>query len=132
MCTHLLVGEDEEDGVAQFVFCKHAHELLSRLADSLAIVAVDDEDQAWKKHAVRYRTNSERFSSSRTLCVLEVVPPQGSDFILAADIPYCETDVFVFYRLHIETFKRSIRLIDSGKHFYDLKMPRTNQLLEWL
>ena len=42
---YLLVGEDEEDGVAQFVFSKHAHEFLARFADSLTIVAIDDEDQ---------------------------------------------------------------------------------------
>lgn len=39
------------------------------------------------------------------LCILEVMPPQWSDFVLTADIPYGETDVFVFYSLHIKTWK---------------------------
>lgn len=37
------------------------------------------------------------------LCVLEVVPPQRSDLVLATHIPYSETNVFIFYRLDVET-----------------------------
>ena len=39
-----------------------------------------------------------------TLCVLEIMSPQRSDFVLAADIPDCEADVFIFYCLHVETY----------------------------
>ena len=49
---------------------------------SLAVVAVDDEDEA--------------------LSVLEVVAPQRSDLVLAADIPHREADVLVLDRLHVE------------------------------
>lgn len=37
-----------------------------------------------------------------TLCVLEVVPPKGTDLVLAAHVPHSEADVFVFHRLHVE------------------------------
>ena len=49
--SHLFVGEGEEDGVSQFVFGEHAHQLFASLADSLTIVAVDDEDQTWASKA---------------------------------------------------------------------------------
>lgn len=38
-----------------------------------------------------------------TLCVLEVVAPEGSDLVLTAHVPHCEADVLVFYCFHIET-----------------------------
>lgn len=38
------------------------------------------------------------------LCVLEIMPPKRSDLVLATHIPNRETDIFVFYSLHIETF----------------------------
>ena len=37
------------------------------------------------------------------LCVLEIVSPEGSDFVLATHIPNSEADVLVFHCLHIET-----------------------------
>lgn len=37
------------------------------------------------------------------LCVLEVMSPEGSDLVLATHVPYSETDIFIFYCLHIET-----------------------------
>ena len=61
----------------------HFLELLLGLDDALPVVAVHDEDES--------------------LGVLEVVPPQGADLVLTAHIPHSEADVFVFYRLHIET-----------------------------
>ena len=42
----LLVGEDEEEGVAQLVLVQHTVQLLTRLGHTLAIVRVDDEDDA--------------------------------------------------------------------------------------
>lgn len=66
----LLVGEDQEVGVPELVLVQHALQLLTGLDDTIAIVAVDDEDD--------------------TLCVLEVVPPQRSDLVLTTDIPHGE------------------------------------------
>lgn len=38
-----------------------------------------------------------------TLGVLEVVPPQGTDLVLAAHVPHGEADVLVLHRLNVET-----------------------------
>lgn len=47
------------------------------------------------------------------LCVLKVMPPQGTDFVLAANVPYSKTDVLVLHRLHIKTCqKRTIKLFN--------------------
>lgn len=43
----LLVGEDEEDGIAELVLGQHAGKLFPSLADPLAVIAVDHEDEAW-------------------------------------------------------------------------------------
>lgn len=40
---------------------------------------------------------------SQTLSVLEVVPPKWSDFVLATNIPNCETDILILYSLYIKT-----------------------------
>lgn len=39
-----------------------------------------------------------------TLGVLEVVPPQGTDLVLATYVPHGEADVLVLHGLHIETW----------------------------
>ena len=44
--SHLLVREDEEDGVPEFVLVQHPIQLFLGLADSFPIVAVHDEDQS--------------------------------------------------------------------------------------
>jgi DhnA family fructose-bisphosphate aldolase class Ia len=51
----LLVGEDKKKSVPQLVLVQHTLELLTCLNNTVAIVAVDDEDD--------------------TLGVLEVMPP---------------------------------------------------------
>lgn len=38
------------------------------------------------------------------LCVLEVMSPQGPNFVLAADIPHGEADVFVFDCLYVKAW----------------------------
>ena len=80
----LLVGKDEENGVTELVLVEHALELLASLDDTVAIVAVDDEDDA--------------------LGVLEVMPPERADLVLATDIPHCELDVLVLHRLDVEAW----------------------------
>jgi len=78
----LLVGKDKENGISELVLVEHALKLLSGLNDTVAIVGVDDEDDA--------------------LSVLEVVPPQRSDLVLTTDIPHGELDVLVLYGLDVE------------------------------
>ena len=51
-----------------------------------------------------------------TLCVLEVMSPQWSDFILTAHIPHSKTDVFVFNGLHIETYKQGNIYVNVHQH----------------
>lgn len=63
-CVHgvgqvLLIGEHEEDGVAQLVLIQHAVQLVAGLANAIAIIAIHHEDQA--------------------LRVLEVMPPKRTD-----------------------------------------------------
>ena len=79
----LLVGEDQEHGLAQLVLVQHAVQLVAGLADTVAIVRVDDENQA--------------------LRVLEVMAPKGADLVLTAHVPHGERDVLVVHGLHVET-----------------------------
>merc|ERR1712060_1031588 len=97
----LLVGENQEDGIAQFVLHQHAVQLVPRLPDTIAIVAVHDEDEA--------------------LGVLKVVAPEGADFVLTAHVPHGEGDVLVFDRLNIEADGRNggdnlakLELVEDG------------------
>lgn len=80
----LLVGEDQENGVSELVLVEHALEFLSGLDDTVAIVGVDNEDDA--------------------LGVLEVVPPQRSDLVLTTDIPHGELNVLVLDGLDVEAW----------------------------
>lgn len=87
-CSYLLVGEDEEHGLPELVLGQHAHQLVPGLAHALAVVRVHHEDQA--------------------LGVLEVVAPQRTDLVLAADVPHREADVLVFDCLDVEAWERAI------------------------
>lgn len=42
----LLVGEDKEKGIAQLILVQHPLQLLACLGNTLAIVGVDNEDDA--------------------------------------------------------------------------------------
>lgn len=79
----LLVGEDQEECVPEFVLVEHALELLAGLNDTVTIVAVNNEDD--------------------TLGVLEVMSPQRADLVLSTDIPYGEGDVLVLDGLDVKT-----------------------------
>ena len=56
-----------------------------------------------------------------TLCVLEVVPPQWPDLVLATHIPHCEAYILVFHCFYIKTCKRNINHI-TQKITYNTKM----------
>ena len=43
------------------------------------------------------------------LRVGEVMSPERTNLVLAADVPYGEGDIFVFYRFHVETDGRDRR-----------------------
>ena len=78
----LLVGEDQEEGITELVLVQHALQFLTGLDDTIAIVAVDDENDA--------------------LSVLEVMSPQRTDLVLTTDVPNGELNVLVLDRLDIE------------------------------
>lgn len=78
----LLVGEDQEQGIAEFVLVQHALQFFPSLDNTISVVGVDDEDD--------------------TLSVLEVVSPERTNLVLATNIPHGELDVLVFDCLNIE------------------------------
>lgn len=82
----LLVGKDQQNGVPQLVLIQHALEFFTGLNNTIAIVAVDDEDDA--------------------LGVLEIMPPQRTDLVLATDVPDSKLDVLVLDRLDVEAWPR--------------------------
>lgn len=54
------------------------------------------------------------------LCVLEVMPPERPDLVLATHVPHGETDIFKFYRLHIKTFTEEDEeeeALNTAKHW---------------
>ena len=79
----LLVGENQEEGIAELVLVQHALQLLTGLDNTVPIVAVNHEDD--------------------TLGVLEVVAPQRTDLVLTTDIPHGELNVLVFDGLDVES-----------------------------
>lgn len=89
----LLVGEDEEKGIPKLVLVQHSLELFTGLNNTVAIVAVNNEDD--------------------TLGVLEVMPPQRTDLVLTTDIPHGERDVLVLDCLDVETWGECQRIVPS-------------------
>jgi hypothetical protein len=79
----LLVGEDKEKRITEFILVQHALQFFPGFDDTVAIVAVDDEND--------------------TLGVLEVVPPEGTDLVLTTDIPHGKLNVLVLDSLDVET-----------------------------
>lgn len=78
----LLVGKDKEESVSQLVLVQHSLELLACLDNTIAIIAVNDENDA--------------------LGILEVMPPEWSDLVLTADVPYGELNVLVLDGFDVE------------------------------
>jgi hypothetical protein len=58
-------------------------ELISGFNNTVTVIAVHNKD--------------------KTLCVLEVMPPEGSDLVLTPDIPDSEANVLVLNGFNIET-----------------------------
>ena len=80
----MLVGEHKEESITEFIFIQHALQFLTGLDYTIAIVAVDDEDD--------------------TLSILEVMSPQRSDLVLSADIPDGELNVLVLDGFDVESW----------------------------
>ena len=99
----LLVGEDEEDGVAEFVFREHLVKFITSLANTFTIVGVDDEDD--------------------TVGVLEVVSPERAELVLATNVPHGELDLFVFDGFDVEANGG-----DGGDDFTELQLEENSGL----
>jgi hypothetical protein len=99
----LLVGKDQQNSIAQFVFRQHAVQFFTGFINTVTVVGVDDEDD--------------------TLCVLEVVSPERSDAVLTTNVPHGELDVLVFYGFDVETNGG-----DSGDDFTQLQFVQNGGL----
>ena len=77
-------------------------QFLSSLVLASAVGGVNDEDEALgacRKFMLASNKRSHEFKGSRTA---EIVPPQGTDFVLTTDIPHGELDVLVLNGLDVE------------------------------
>jgi hypothetical protein len=99
----LLVGKDQEKSIPQLILVEHALKLFAGLWDTVTIVGVDDEND--------------------TLGVLEVMSPEGTNLVLATDIPHGELDVGILDGLDIETDGR-----DGGDDFTELELVQNGGL----
>lgn len=93
-CRHrvrevLFVGKDQNHSIAQLVLGQHVLQLLLRLSYALPVVRVDDKDES--------------------LRVLEVVPPQWTNLVLATHVPNGERNVLVLDCLDIESDRGNCR-----------------------
>lgn len=79
----LLVGKDQENGIAELILVQHTLQLLPSFNDTVTIVAVNNKDDA--------------------LGVLEVMPPQRSNLVLSSYIPNGELNVLVLNGLDVES-----------------------------
>ena len=78
----LLVGENKEKSITKFILIQHALQLFPSLDNTVAIIAINDEND--------------------TLGVLEVMSPERTNLVLTTDIPYGELNVLVLDRLDVE------------------------------
>ena len=105
----LLVGEDQEECIAKFVFVQHALQLFTRLNDTIPVVGINNEDD--------------------TLSVLEVVAPQRPNFVLSSNIPDCELDILVLDCLNVEAWTWVSRCACVGERISRRWHGQTNRWL---
>lgn len=55
----LLVGENEKEGITEFIFIQHPLQFLAGLRNTLPIVGIDDEDDTLSVLEVCWRNGSE-------------------------------------------------------------------------
>lgn len=73
----LLVGKDQDGAVEHERILDDGLELSRSFGHPLTVLRVDDKDEA--------------------VSVVEVVPPQWPQLLLASNIPYCKDDVLVLH-----------------------------------
>jgi hypothetical protein len=84
----LFVGKDKEQCVSQFILVQHTLQFLTSFDNTIAIIAVNDENDA--------------------LSVLEVMSPKRSDLVLTTDIPDSELDVLIVDSLDVKAYTDSL------------------------
>ena len=87
-CVHcvreiLLVCKDKENSVPELILVQHSMKLVASLSRTVPVVGIDNKDEP--------------------LRVLEVVPPEGSDLVLATDVPHLCTRNSPLWRSAFET-----------------------------
>lgn len=90
-CDILLVGKHQQQRILHFAILNDTRQLVLRLGDPIAVVAVDNEDE--------------------TLGAREVVAPQRSDLVLPTDVPDVELGVLVGHGFDVEADGRDGRHI---------------------
>ena len=80
----LLIGENQQKRIPKFILVQHPLQFLAGFNHTIAIVAINNEDNA--------------------LGILEVMPPKRSDLVLPTDIPHGELDVLVFDGLDVKAY----------------------------
>lgn len=78
----LLVGEHQQEGILHFAIVNDLVELRTSFLQASSVARIHHENQ--------------------TLCAGVVVTPQGTNLVLATDIPNIELDVLVGHALHVE------------------------------
>jgi hypothetical protein len=95
----LLVRENEEEGIAEFVFVEHPLQLLAGLRHTIPIIRIDDEDDGLGVLEVFSRCEAGK--GAREIGHTMVIQP--TNHVLAADVPHGEGDVLVLDSLDVET-----------------------------
>jgi hypothetical protein len=80
----LLIGKNQQKRIPKFILVQHPLQFLTGLNHTIAIIAINNEDNA--------------------LGILEVMPPKRSDLVLPTDIPHGELDVLVFDSLDVKAY----------------------------
>jgi len=91
----LLVGKDQKQSIPQLILIQHTLQLLTSFDNTIAIIAINDEDD--------------------TLGVLEVMPPQRSDLILSPHVPHGKLDVLVLDGLDVEAWGAGVSALVSPR-----------------
>ena len=106
----LLVGENEQESIAELILVEHPLELLAGLRDTFPIVGVDDEDDTLRVlevcvagDRVRYGAGGDTSDAGRRRDMTRTMPPERTDLVLSSNIPDGERDVLVLHRLDVET-----------------------------
>ena len=80
----MFIGENQQKRIPKLILVQHSLQFLAGLNHTIAIVTVNNEDNA--------------------LGILEVMPPKRSDLVLPTDIPHGELDVLVFDSLDVKAY----------------------------